>query len=64
MEERYKDMISRRDERLGRSQNDKAANTASDARPSTPRPFNEHEERVVAEDEDHGHMYSPTDNEK
>ena len=55
-------MISRRDERLGRSKNDKAANTASDARPSTPRPFQKDEERVMTEDEDHGQMYSPTDN--
>ena len=67
VEEHYKDMIKRRDERLRRSKHPEAeipGHPAMNAGPGTPRLSEGDKEQSVGEDEEYAQLYSPTDNEE
>ena len=60
VEERYKEMIRRRDERLGRSKDDKAVDFSTVANPSATMPDLENERKAEVEIEiEHSQMHSP-----
>ena len=67
VEEHYKDMIKKRNERLRRSKHPEAeipGHPAMNAGPGTPRLSEGDKEQSIGEDEEYAQLYSPTDNEE